>query len=251
MRGRARREPSHAWSWRAYTTRMSRLFTIPLLMAALIAQARSGPTPQAAFAEPGLSPDGSEIAFVSGGDIWTVPASGGDARLLVSSAANDTRPMYAPDRTRLASVSTRTGGADIYVLTFASGDVRRITFDDGLEQLDGWSRDGKYLYFSSSAHDLSGGMNELYRVPSAGGTPMPVSGDRYANEFFSAVSADGKTLAMSARGNASGQWWRHGHSHLDEAELWLRDLSAPDTPAAWHALTTGGSKDLWPMWNGD
>ena len=26
--------------------------------------------------EPSLSPDGSEIAFVSGGDIWTVPTQG-------------------------------------------------------------------------------------------------------------------------------------------------------------------------------
>ncbi|MGH1556909.1 hypothetical protein ACRAWD_02165 [Caulobacter segnis] len=27
------------------------------------------------FAEPDLSPDGSEIAFASGGDLWTVPAA--------------------------------------------------------------------------------------------------------------------------------------------------------------------------------
>lgn len=31
------------------------------------------------FATPGISPDGSEIAFVNGGDIWTVPGSGGEA----------------------------------------------------------------------------------------------------------------------------------------------------------------------------
>jgi Tol biopolymer transport system component/C-terminal processing protease CtpA/Prc len=243
---------------------MSRLFAIPLFCAVLfaprLAGARAGqaqssprsvPAPQVAFAEPGISPDGAEIAFVSGGDIWTVPASGGDARLLVSSAANDTRPIYSPDKSQLAFVSTRTGGGDIYVLTFASGDVRRVTFDDGAEQLDGWSRDGKYLYFFSNAHDLSGGMNDIYRVQASGGTPMAVSGDRYANEFFSAASPDGKLMAMSARGNASGQWWRHGHSHLDEAEIWLRDLTAADAPSAWRGLTSGGSKDLWPMWSGD
>ena len=119
------------------------------------------------------------------------------------------------------------------MLTFATGDVRRVTFDDGLDQLDGWSRDGKWLYFFSNGHDLSGGMNDVYRVAPEGGTPMAVSGDRYANEFFSASSPDGKTLAISARGSASGQWWRHGHSHLDEAEIWLRDLSVPDAPGAW------------------
>ena len=32
-------------------------------------------------------------------------------------------------------------------------------------------------------------MNDVYRVAADGGTPMAVSGDRYANEFFSAVVA--------------------------------------------------------------
>src|SRR5204863_10176824 len=61
------------------------------------------------FAEPALSPDRSEIAFVSGGDIWTVPAAGGEARLLVSHAATESRPLYSPDGKRLAFVSTRSG----------------------------------------------------------------------------------------------------------------------------------------------
>ena len=94
-------------------------------------------------------------------------------------------------------------------------------------------------------------MNDVYRVSAGGGTPMAVSGDRYANEFFSAAAPDGRMLAITARGIASGQWWRHGRSHLDEAEIWLRDLTAPDTPSAWRALTGGGAKDLWPMWAGD
>ena len=72
-----------------------------------------------AFAEPGISPDGREIAFTSGGDIWSVPAAGGDARLLVADAANDRRPLFSPDGRHLAFVSTRTGGGDIYVLTFS------------------------------------------------------------------------------------------------------------------------------------
>src|SRR4029079_3941853 len=134
-----------------------------LAVSAVFTAAPSGPTimaPRNAYAEPAISPDGSEIAFVSGGDIWTVPATGGEARLLISNEANDTHPLYSPDRTRLAFVSTRTGGGDIYVLTLATGDVARVTYDDGMDQLTGWSRDGKSLYFFSNAHDLSGGMND-------------------------------------------------------------------------------------------
>src|SRR5204863_292816 len=84
---------------------------------------------------------------------WTVPAEGGEARLLVSHPATESRPLYSPDGRRLAFISTRTGNGDIYVLDFASGDLKRLTFDDGFEQLDSWSYDGKWVYFSSTARD--------------------------------------------------------------------------------------------------
>src|SRR4051795_2441642 len=68
--------------------------------------------------QPALSPDGSEIAFVSSGDIWTIPATGGEARLLVAHGANESRPLYSPDGKRLAFVSDRSGNGDLYVLDF-------------------------------------------------------------------------------------------------------------------------------------
>src|SRR5271170_774269 len=76
------------------------------------------------LSEPSLSPNHQEIAFVSGGDIWTVSSSGGEAHLLISSPATESRPLYSPDGTRLAFISTRTGNGDIYVLQLASGDLK-------------------------------------------------------------------------------------------------------------------------------
>jgi len=206
--------------------------------------------PRAYFTEPSLSPDRKEIAFVSGGDIWTVPATGGVAALLVSHPANEARPLYSPDGRYLAFVSSRTGSGDIYLLTLATGDLKRLTFDDGLDQLDGWSRDGRWIYFSSTSRDI-GGLNDLYRVSVNGGTPMTVSADRYTNEFFCAPSPDGKTLAFAARGIASGQWWRKGHSHIDESEIWLL-RSFEDGAGTYERVTVpGGAKEMWPMWNAD
>jgi Tol biopolymer transport system component/C-terminal processing protease CtpA/Prc len=203
------------------------------------------------FYDPAVSPDRSEIAFVSGGDIWTVPAAGGEARLLVSHPATEARPVYSPDGKRLAFTSTRTGNGDVYVLTFDTGDLKRITFDDTFELLDGWSRDGRWLYFSSTSRDISG-MNDIFRVNADGGTPMQVSADRYTNEFFSSVAPDNSSIAFTARGTSSGQWWRKGHSHLDEAEIWvLRNVDANATPAAYERITDGGAKEMWPMWGAD
>src|ERR1051325_1790413 len=206
--------------------------------------------PRPYFTEPSLSPDRKEIAFVSGGDIWTVPATGGVASLLVSHAANEARPLYSPDGRQLAFISSRTGNGDIYLLTFATGDLKRLTFDDGLDQLDGWSRDGRWIYFSSTSRDI-GGLNDLYRVSPNGGTPMTVSADRYTNEFFCAPAPDGKTLAFSARGIASGQWWRKGRSHIDESEIWLLRSFDGGTGTYERVTAAGGAKELWPMWSAD
>jgi tricorn protease len=103
------------------------------------------------FTEPSVAPNRAEIAFVSGGDIWTAPLSGTEAQLLVSHPATEGRPIYSPDGTRLAFVSNRSGERNLYLLDLATSSIHRITFDDSSEQLDDWSRDGKYLYFPTSA----------------------------------------------------------------------------------------------------
>ena len=217
------------------------------LLAAALLPAAFGQKAIPYFTEPSVAPNRAEIAFVSGGDIWTAPLAGGEARLLVSHPATESRPMYSPDGTRLAFVSNRTGNGDVYVLQLATGALQRITFDDSAEVLDAWSRDGKYLYFSSTAQDIAG-MNDVFRVSAEGGMPMPVTADRYVNEFFSAPSPDGQSLAFTARGNTSGQWWRHGHSHLDESEIWLATFTGGTKYAK---LAAGDFKCLWPMWSAD
>ena len=199
------------------------------------------------LSQPTLCPTRPEIAFVSGADIWVVASKGGEAHLLVSHAAEDSRPLYSPDGAKLAFVSTRTGSGDIYILTLASGDLKRLTFDDRLDQLDSWSRDGKWIYFSNTGNDV-GGKNDIYRVSVEGGTPMPVSADRFTNEFQGAPSPDGQSMAFAARGNGDSQWWRNGHSHLDESEIWLRKEGSP---AAYEKLVDLNGRNAWPNWTPD
>jgi Tol biopolymer transport system component/C-terminal processing protease CtpA/Prc len=210
------------------------------------ARAADGAAAPALLGEPSLSPDGSEIAFVSGGDIWTVPVAGGAARLLVSDPATEARPLYSPDGRRLAFTSTRGGGApEVYVLDLEGGALRRLTYDDAPEVLDGWSPDGRWVYFSTPGHDISR-MNDVYRVPAEGGTPTPVVSGRYVNESMSALSPDGQRLAFVGRGFT--QWWRRGSSHIDHSALWLR---REGRPPRYERLTDGTARDSWPMWAPD
>ena len=53
---------------------------------------------------------------------------------------------------------------------------------------------------------------------------------------------------MTARGVVAAQWWRKGHSHLDESEIWIRREGAP---AKYERVTEGNAKSVWPMWTPD
>lgn len=210
------------------------------------------PAVKRALSDPALSPDGRDIAFVAGGDIWTVPTAGGVARLLIAHPATESRPLWSPDGRQLAFVSSRTGNGDIYIFDLTVGSLRRLTFDDARDALDAWSKDGAWLYYSSAVADL--GTSDVWRVPSAGGQPALVAADRYTSEYFAAPSPDGRSVALTARGLVSGQWWRNGHSHIDESVLWLVSNVAPaSTGAPTYARLTddGNGKDAWPMWSPD
>ena len=201
--------------------------------------------------EPALSPNHQEIAFVSGGDIWVVASSGGEAHLLVSNPATESRPLYSPDGTRLAFISTRTGNGDIYVMQLATGDLKRITFDDTRASLDAWSADGKYLYFTSNRADVAG-MNDLYRVLSTGGTPAAIAADRYADESEAAPNPASAVVAFVSSNMANNQWWRRGHAHIDESRLSLvTPAVSRDSAPVYQPLLDNQAKNLWPMWSAD
>src|SRR5690606_8066802 len=138
---------------------MRRVFGLATLAMALVASslgAQRLAEGRASYAEPAIPPAGAASAFVCGGDIWSGAASGGEARLLVSHPATESRPLFSPDGRFLAFVTDRTGNGDIFVLELATGEVRRLTCDAGRHQLEGWSPDGRWIYFSSASRDIAG-----------------------------------------------------------------------------------------------
>ena len=126
------------------------------------------------FTEPSLSPDRKEIAFVSGGDIWTVPATGGGAALLVSHSANEARPLYSPDGLQLAFVSNRTGkefdgdrNSDVWVIPVAGGSLIKISDHNESDGSPRWSPDGKTIAFTGEVHDRD--HPKIWLAPATGG----------------------------------------------------------------------------------
>ncbi|MGE5562971.1 MAG: S41 family peptidase [Bacillota bacterium] len=221
------------------------LSTAAACLLAVSANAQAPGEGKPMLAQPSLSPDGQMVAFASGGDIWEAPAQGGVAHLLVSGPADDSRPLYSPDGRRLAFNSTRGGSSNIYVLDLTSGAITRLTYADANEQLDGWSGDGRWVYFTTNGND-AGRRTDIMRVASTGGTPGEISAERFLNEFESAASRAGDKVAFAAFGISGSQWWRNGSSHIDQAQLWMKSI---DQPAGFTRLAADPSRHAWPMFD--
>ena len=194
--------------------------------------------------QPSLSPDGSRIAFCYAGDVWIVPADGGEANRITSHASDDSHPIFSPDGTQLAFASQRTGGGNIYTISLQSNNPpKRLTYHDESIPPACWSPDGQWLYFTSDYDGLRGAS---YKIHINGGTPIQVAGDPRETHYNLAISPDGKTLAFNNNGS---QWWRRGHHPPGHSDIWIvsEAVGADDH----RRLTQYLGKNLRPMWNAD
>jgi len=167
------------------------------------------------------SPDGSQIAFESDRtgqiEIYVVPASGGIPRRLTTGGGS--LPRWSPDGKLIAFTITATNTpgvapeAPLRIIPVDGGPVRAIAVPASFGQMaaiEGWSADGKKLYFRVIAPN---GDRNIAEAPIDGSAPSTlVKFDdperRPFNPFF---TTDGKSIYFTLG--------RH------EADIWVMDLN--------------------------
>lgn len=188
-----------------------------------------------------LSPDGATLAFSWAGDVWRVPAAGGAARRLTVNPADDERPVWSPDGSRIAFSSNRHGAPCVFVMSRDGDGVTRLTFGDAAETPTDWSPDGAYVYFQARKNGEVDWEPRTYRVPANGGEPVRVLNAGATN---ARVSPDGRLLAFN-RGQSV--WWRTGYRGSCNYDVWIHDQRSGE----FRQFTDFDGTDWMPIWSGD
>ena len=100
--------------------------------------------------DPAWSPDGAWIAFSMRGDIWKVPAGGGEAVAVTSGPAYHFEPSWSPDGSTIAFSFQSTGNLEIGTVRADGGPEQTISSHPAVDIQPAWSRDGKSLFFTSA-----------------------------------------------------------------------------------------------------
>ena len=132
-------------------------------------------TAEGANTSPALSPDGTRMAFIHDGDVWTMDIDGSDRQQVTDTPAAEATPVWSPDSTRIAYVVKADGGTDLEIMFRASdgtGGATQMTdntFPDTdpawSPPLPGWP-DGLIAFESARTGDSD---RNIYVMDSGGG----------------------------------------------------------------------------------
>lgn len=193
----------------------------------------------------GLSFDGLWLALSSGrgengSQIYVVPATGGEPRLVTP-----TGPSYwhgwSPDGTTLAYCAKRNGNFDVYTIPFEGGPETRLTTADGLDDGCEYTADGTKIYFNSERS----GVMQIWRMNPDGTAQEPVTTDPNFADWFPHPSPDGKWLVFVSFDKAV-----KGHPKDQNVTLRLMPL-AGGKPKVIATLFGGQGTINVPSWSPD
>jgi len=117
------------------------------------------------IADPQISPDGASVAYVLVAvnekedrydtNLWVVPSSGASEPRRLTTGPRDSTPRWSPDGRTIAFTRAADEKArpQIYLLSMAGGEPRRLTDLPRGAGAPAWSPDGKRIAFGSGTTD--------------------------------------------------------------------------------------------------
>lgn len=228
---------------------LSTLFSFFLLAGAVAASAAE---PQEARLLRFPATNGESVAFSYGGDLYSVPITGGRAVKLTSHIGYEAFAKYSPDGKHIAFTAEYDGNREVYLIPSEGGEPVRLTYtstnarDDMGDRMGpnnivmGWTPDGKYIIYRNRIGD--GFQGKLYKISPDGGMPVEIP---LPEGGFCSMSPDGKKLAYN-RVMREFRTWKYYRGGMAD-DVWIYDTEENKVSN----ITENDAQDIFPMWVGD
>jgi len=202
--------------------------------------------------------------------VW-VDRTGKEERIAAQTRSYEA-PRISPDGKQLALAITDQQ-SDIWVWDLVRADLRRLTFDPGVDTFPVWTPDGHRIVFSSQS---GGALNLWWKAANETGPPEQLTTSAN-NQWPTSVSSDGKQIVLTEltptmnrdlmlltldgsrrvtpllqtsfdeqHGMISpdGHWLAYESNSSGQSEVWVRPF--PNTSVAQYQISTsGGTRPVW------
>ncbi|MCC7302347.1 MAG: PD40 domain-containing protein [Bacteroidia bacterium] len=158
-------------------------------------------TEEGTFMSVDVSPDGNDLVFDLLGDIYTMPAGGGEAKLLRGGHAFELQPVFSPDGQWICFTSDAGGGDNIWVMKKDGSGARQVTKENfRLLNSPVFSADGQYIIARkhfTSRRSLGAGELWMYHLSGGEGVQLTKRKNDQQDVGEPCVSSDGQYVYFS------------------------------------------------------
>jgi tricorn protease len=192
------------------------------------------------------------VAFVYAGDIWTVDATGGNARRLTSHEGLELFPKISPDGKWIAFSAEYSGSRQVYVIPSEGGAPKQLTYYNSVGVMPprggydnavlDWTPDSKQVMFRSARTEFGERNGKYFLASLEDGLEKPL---QIVNGGFAVLSPDAKKVCFTPVDREFRTWKRYKGGRA--SDLWIYDLDNNTSEQITDFLGT----DQCPTWFGD
>jgi tricorn protease len=184
---------------------------------------------------------GDTVVFVCEDDLWFTTVAGGPAWRLTAGVSEVSHPRLSPGGDRVAFVGADDGPTEVYVMSLATGCVRRLTYQAARCAVVGWHPATGEILYASAAEQPPGFGYRLFAVDPAGGPPRVLPFGQASSVSFG--PGGGTVLGRNTADPARWKRYRGGTA----GELWID----PDGTGGYRRLIELPGNVGGPCWVGD